>query len=166
MSTLKDFKLLEKSLHEMFEDIKDNEVILRHDDFKDGKLTKSGYLSLKLQSDYVPITDKLEIKIPKEYAHGFKSTLQYVATKELIRIKKDRKSTNLHALIFFIIGIILLTLPTLIDFFKEPIINEIILIVSWVFVWASVEKKFFEMNHLNNKRQNILHILSSNYQTY
>lgn len=51
-----EFKQLEKLLHEKFINIKENEVILRDDDFKDGKLTKDGYLNLKLQSDYIPIS--------------------------------------------------------------------------------------------------------------
>lgn len=166
MSRKNEFKILEKQLKNKFVNLKENEIILNENDFRDGKLTKSGYLSLKLQSDYISISEDIEIKIPKHYKSNFKQQLEYVATKELIRIKSDMKDVNLKALIFISIGILLLTLPTLIDFFKQNIINELILIVSWVFSWAAVEKKFFKMYDLKNRKQNILHILTAKLNTY
>lgn len=161
MSRNKEFKELEKTLKKKYVNMKENEVILRDADFENGRLTKSGYISLKQQSDYISLNEDIEIKIPKTYSKGFKDQLEYVATKELIRIKVDMKYVNISALIFFLVGVALLFLPTLIQFFKKPIINELVLIVSWVFTWASVEKKFFEMHNLKNHRNNIFHILTS-----
>ncbi|HHT55658.1 MAG TPA: hypothetical protein GX012_03750, partial [Acholeplasma sp.] len=118
MSRIKEFKELEKTLKKKFINMKENEVILRDADFENSKLTKSGYLSLKLQSDYISTNEDIEIKIPKAYSQGFKEQLEYVATKELIRIKVDMKYVNISALIFFLVGVALLFLPTLIQFFK------------------------------------------------
>lgn len=166
MSRNKEFKELEKSLKKKFVNMKENEVILRDTDFENGRLTKSGYISLKQQSDYISTNEDIEIRIPTAYSKGFKDQLEYVATKELIRIKADMKYVNISALIFFIVGVSLLSLPAFILFFKKALINELILIVSWVFTWAAVEKKFFEMYRLKNRRINVLHILSSKILFY
>ena len=166
MNRNKQFKNLEKNLKEKFINIKENEVVLREEDFKDGKLTRTGYISLKLQSDYIAVNEDVEIKVPKAYIKGFKEQLELMATKELLRIKSDMKDTNIIALILFISGIALLSLPAIFSIFRTTIINEIILIVSWVFTWAAVEKKFFTMHILKSKRQNILHILISQILTY
>ncbi|MFA5560896.1 MAG: hypothetical protein WC964_03890 [Acholeplasmataceae bacterium] len=166
MSRKKEFNELETKLRKKFVNIKENEVILREEDFEDGKLTKAGYVSLKLQSFYVPTHEFLEVKIPANYINGFKEQLEYVATKELIRIKADRKQANTMALILFLVGGSLLALPAFLLFFRTKVINEVIIITSWVFVWASIEKKFFETASLKGKRENILHILSSKIITY
>ena len=121
---------------------------------------------MKLQSDYIAVNEDVEIKVPKAYIKGFKEQLELMATKELLRIKSDMKDTNIIALILFISGVALLSLPAIFSIFKTTIINEIILIVSWVFTWAAVEKKFFTMHSLKSKRQNILHILISQILTY
>ncbi|HHT55543.1 MAG TPA: hypothetical protein GX012_03165, partial [Acholeplasma sp.] len=118
MSRNKEFKELEKTLKKKYVNMKENEVILRDTDFENGRLTKSGYISLKQQSDYISLNEDIEIKIPKTYSKGFKDQLEYVATKELIRIKVDMKYVNISALIFFLVGVALLFLPTLIQFFK------------------------------------------------
>ena len=43
---------------------------------KDGKLTRTGYISLKLQSDYIAVNEDVEIKVPKAYIKGFKEQLE------------------------------------------------------------------------------------------
>jgi hypothetical protein len=166
MSKRKEFREIEKQLNDKFINLKENEVILREHDFENGKLTKSGYINLKQQSDYVSVHEDIIIRIPKVNVADFKDQLEYMATKELVRIKTDMRDANIFALTFFILGIILLSLPALIDFFKTQIVNEILLITSWFFVWAAVEKRFFEMSRLKNHRKNLLHILTSQISTY
>ena len=166
MTRNQELKKIENNLYRKFINIDKNEVILRENDFDNNKLTKSGYISLKQQSDYISVNEEIEIKIPEKYLSGFTDQLEYVTTKELIRIKKDMKEVNISALIFFLVGLLLLVLPAIFDVFKTEIINDIIVIVSWVFTWASVEKKFFEMHRLKNRRQNLLHIISSEIKTY
>lgn len=166
MSKEKLFKDIEKKLNKKFINLKENEVILREDDFEDGKLTKSGYISLKQQSDYISVHEDIEIRIPKSYLPNFKEQLEYMATKELIRIRKDIRDSNWSAAIFFLTGLFLLSLQGFTEFFNIKIINDIIIIISWVFIWASIEKRFFDLPKLKGRRINILHILSSNVYPY
>ncbi len=163
MSKEKEFKEIIKRLKSKYIDLKENEVILREHDFDDGRLTRSGYISLKQQSDYISTYEDIEIRMPKEYISKFKVQLEFVATKELIRIKKDIRDANWFAAIFFTMGLLLLSLPAFIEVFNIKIVNDITIIFSWVFIWASVEKRFFELPKIKNRRTNILHILSSNY---
>lgn len=164
--TKQQLKDTEKRLKLKFVNLKHSEIVLREEDFEDGKLTKSGYLSLKQQSDYIPTTETIEIRMPKAYIKDFKETLEYVGTKELTRIKTDIRDANIFALIFFSVGLLLISLQAFIEFFNTKIINDILIIVSWVFMWAAVEKRFFGIPVLKNRRINILHILSSNYLPY
>ena len=65
MSKRKEFREIEKQLNDKFINLKENEVILREHDFENGKLTKSGYINLKQQSDYVSVHEDIIIRIPK-----------------------------------------------------------------------------------------------------
>lgn len=162
----KQLKETEKRLKNKFIDLKHNEVILREEDFEDGILTKAGYIKLKQQSNYISINEVIEIRMPKAYLEEFRQTLEYSGTKEIIRIKSDIRDANIFALIFFSIGLFLISLPAYIDFFNTKIINDILIVFSWVFMWAAVEKRFFGIPILKNRRTNILHILSSQYLPY
>jgi len=162
------FKQIENELKNKYQHLKENEIILRENDFDEGKLTKSGYISLKQQSDYISIHDPIEIRMPKKYLLAFKEQLELMATKELIRIKKDMKDARWFSAMFFTIGLLLLTIPSLLSLIDVNIriINDLVTIISWVFVWASVEKGFFDMPQLKNRRINILHLLTSKIYPY
>lgn len=166
MNRKKEFKLMEKSLQKEFINIKSNEVILRSEDFYDYRLTKSGYLSIKHQSDYIKLEEDIELRIPIAYQKHFKRDLEYLATKELLRLKTDMRDANIFAITFFLLGLLLILVPTIFPIFNRIIINELILIIAWVFTWAAVEKRFFSMYRLKARRNNIIHILTSRIITY
>jgi hypothetical protein len=88
MSKRKQYNALEKALEQKYRAKRENEAVLSHEDFKDGKLTVFGYNHLKQQCDYIPYSEDIEIKIPKEYESGFRDTLESMGASELSRIKK------------------------------------------------------------------------------
>ncbi|MFA5660516.1 MAG: hypothetical protein WC968_03905 [Bacilli bacterium] len=160
------FREIERQLKTKYRNIRENEIIVRDTHFDDGRITKVGYLSLKQQADYIPIYDVIMIKVPKDHENDFKSSLELVAAKELIRIKKDILSTSIIGLIFFVLGVSLLIIKEVTGLSSQKIINEILLIISWIFIWSSAEKVIFEIRRFRNDRLNIFHLLSATIKTY
>ncbi|MCL2862308.1 MAG: hypothetical protein FWE22_07865 [Firmicutes bacterium] len=168
----KPYKDLENRLIEKFEQTDENEVVLEDDDFKDGRLTIFGYEKLKQQCDYIPYSEKIEIKIPKKNEKGFKERLEYLGALELIKIKKDRREVRKTALLLLLVGVVTFVIGSIVELFASvtnrvlaDILFYIIIIISWVFVWAAVEKWFFDRRDLREKRKSLLQILSSNITT-
>lgn len=149
---------LEKKLEKKYPGQKENEVRLRTEDFKEGKLTSEGFLRLKQQCEYISYSDDIEIIVPPEYAADLRNRLEYMAAAELAKIKKDRKYTSIVALFLLGIGVIWYGIAFL---FPVDLGKEITVIITWVFMWAGVEKWFFERHKLREKRFDLLQILSA-----
>jgi len=159
----KEYKDLEKKLLEKHERKNDNEAVLEEEDFKDGSLTIFGYDRLKQQCDYIPYSEEIKIKIPKRYETGFKEKLEFLGASELNKLKEDRKGVRIASLVLMLLGIILFGVATVIENFTSDsnIFFYVTIIVSWVFIWAAVEKWFFDRRDLREKRKSLLQILSS-----
>jgi len=161
VSKRKQYNELEKVLEQKYKTCRENEAVLSKDDFKDGKLTVFGYYHLKQQCDYISYREDIEIKIPKEFEAGFKDTLQSMGATELSRIRKDRRDTKITALMLLFTGILFVILGNVLEFFQGNAFQNVVVIISWVFVWAAVEKWFFDRRALKEKRQSLLQILSA-----
>ena len=153
------YRDLEKSLSKKYKARRENEAVLTADDFQNGKLTVSGYERLKQQCDYISYREDIEIKIPKSCESGFKETLEGMGAAELSRIRKDRRDAKILSAVLLLAGIGFLLLGNFIEFFSGGIFQSIVVIVSWVFVWAAVEKWFFDRRRLTDKRLSLLQIL-------
>jgi len=167
MNRLREYKKLEKSLDKkFFKDAEDNEVSLSKEDFKYGKLTMLGYHRLKQQCEYISFREEIEIKVPEEYGVGFKKNLQYLGASELRHLKKDRIESLVSAIVLSAIGIFFILLRLILgaqEWFKDSadIIGELVVIASWVFLWAATEKWFFERRKLRIKQMGLLQLLSA-----
>lgn len=150
---------LEEALEQTQNVINETEVVLGKIDFKDGKLSASGFKRLKQECDYIDYSEQIEIIIPKEYAEGFKNKLESMTAIELKHLKKDRKRTKAAALILLVIGALWFTVGQL--FLSARFVHELTLIATWVFVWAAVEKLFFDQTRLQDKRFSLLQILAA-----
>lgn len=157
----KDFKQLEKAITKQYGENRDNVVCLDNEDFKDGKLSYLGYYRLKQQCEYASIKEDIELIVPKRQEKVFKETLERIGANELSRIKQDISEARTAAAVLMFLGLIFIALGNFVEFFKGNLIKEIIIIASWVFVWAAVEKWFFDRRDLQKKKINILHILSA-----
>jgi hypothetical protein len=159
------FNDLEKSIQEKFKKVKENEVSLTNEDFKNGRLTIAGFTNLKQQCEYIPYKQDIEIIVPEGCKNGFKTSLENMSASELSRIRKERNFNRRVALVLLFAGIMSLILGNILTtVWSVPegfFINEIILIASWVFVWGAVERWFFGGNNLRGRRTELLHILSA-----
>jgi len=165
MGQKKKFRELEKQLIAKNQDKRENEVVLESADFRDGKLSVSGFAKLKLECEYIEYDDDIEIKVPNEFVGGFKDTVEQMAAVELSHIRKDKREARIQAGIFLLVGVVVLAFG-LVRFTDTIIRQEITIIVSWVFIWASAEKMFFDRSDLQNSRYNLLHILSGQVSGY
>jgi len=164
MRKRRQYVALEKQLLTKHSQKRDNEVVLEEADFKDGKLSYSGYSRLKGECEYVGYAEDIEIKVPQNYVDGFNFCLENMATNELSKIKKDKIETRIKALILLFVGAVILTIGLMV--IEHIVRQEFALIISWVFVWAASEKMFFDRKDLQNNRFNILHILSAKVVGY
>jgi hypothetical protein len=96
---IKQYKEIESALERRYRNKRENEVSLDKSDFKDGKLSVSGYTWLKQQCEYIDHRHNIEISVPKEYAENFMDTLEYLAANELSCIKKDTRNVKGKSLI-------------------------------------------------------------------
>ncbi|MCL2255416.1 MAG: hypothetical protein FWC11_00980 [Firmicutes bacterium] len=160
----KHYKNLEKNLIEKYSSQNENEAVLEDEDFKDGRLTISGYERLKQQCDYIPYSEQIEIKIPKKHEDGFKERLESLGASELLKMRQDRKGARINSLILLVLGIVSFAIGSIVEFFfsNTHIVFYIAIIVSWVFIWAATEKWFFDRRDLHEKRKSLIQILSSN----
>jgi len=84
-----------------------------------------------------------------------------MGASELSRIRKDRRETKIVALMLLFTGILFVILGNVLEVFQGSFFQNIVVIVSWVFVWAAVEKGFFDRRDLVEKRVSLLQILSA-----
>ena len=163
MSKFKKYKELENSLLQKLEDRPGNEVYLNEGDFQDGRLSVFGYERLKQKCDYISYSEDIEIFVPVKYESAVKKSLNYLGARELHRIKKDRREAMLLSALLLAIGILWLVLGYFLDLYELHlvIVKDIIIVASWVFVWAAVEKFFFDRRKLMDRRFSLLQILSA-----
>ena len=161
MKKLKQYWDMEKALEQKYRGMSKNVATLAESDFKDGKLDVCGYDRLKNQCDYIAFSEDITIKVPNEYSDWFKDSLEFLAVNELARIKRERRDTRIASIAFLLVGILFIGLSILLESLQRVLWLNIVIIVSWVFTWAAVEKWFFDRRSLRKKRRRILQILSA-----
>ncbi|MCL2212626.1 MAG: hypothetical protein FWB93_02180 [Oscillospiraceae bacterium] len=166
MKKSKQYRKLEKELSQKYKNVKENEVTLEKDDFKDGKLTVFGYDRLKNQCDYIPYSETIELAVPQAFEANFRASLEFMIANELSRIRKDRREARRTSLILLLGGIFCFVLAIAFEFRDILLAENLVVIASWVFVWASVEKWFFDRKELQEKRKSLLQILSARISIY
>ncbi|MCL2062636.1 MAG: hypothetical protein FWH03_08465 [Firmicutes bacterium] len=162
----KKYKQLEKNLQQKYKNRRENEVDLSRDDFKDGKLSALGYFRLKQQCTHIDTFTEVEIKLDPDCAafqEDLTETLEYLGSRELQQVKKDKRQNRTAALILMLGGILCFALSYGLSFIEHSlgVLNEIIIIASWVFVWGAIEKQFFASRELQDKRLKLLQIISA-----
>ena len=71
---------------------------------------------------------------------------------ELCECQRERKRLKIVSAVFLVVGALLLALAIAMGFtdfgLVDDVIGEIVSIAAWVFVWAAVEKLFFDLRDL------------------
>ncbi|MCL2847727.1 MAG: hypothetical protein FWE13_03135 [Firmicutes bacterium] len=157
---------LEKRLEQQHRPLRENQLELTASDFKGGELKPSAFARLKEECWYIPYEEQVEIKLPATNIERFKECLDFLASRELSKLKKDRKEAFIHALVFFFVGIAILGVLSLCLLFWEAFaettfLPELLTIISWAFVWASVTILFIDWKKRRDQRFTLLQLLSA-----
>ena len=155
-SKIKRFKIIEKNLHKKIKDKRENEIVLYNSDFRDGKLSFAGYNRLKQECEYIDYSENIEIIVPKEYIDDFRETLENLVANEAAHFKKDMREIRIYSVLFLFVGTLWFILGSI---FTVPVIKEVTIVATWVFVWTALEKWFFEGNRLRKRKFNLYQIL-------
>ena len=169
----KQYVQIENSLEQKFSGVRENELELGVADFKDGKLRQSSFMRLKEECWYIPYGEEVIIKLGEECEcckHGLTSSMEFFASRELSKIKKDRREARFYALAFFLVGVALLGALSLALFFSEAFrethfVPELTTIISWTFVWAAVTIFFIDFKKSRDQRFTLLQLLSARVET-
>jgi len=142
--------------------IRHNELVLTKDDFEDGKLSSVSFARLKDECWYIPYADEAVVKVPMDNQKDFMESMELYSYRELNKIRTERNENRVHSLIIFLIGLVILVTAFCIDYWLDiPILMEFLIIISWVFIWATVHKLFFDNKSLKEKRFTLLQLLSA-----
>jgi len=155
----KQYRELEKEIVKRHRSKREKAATLGNDDFRNGVLSIRGYTNLKSQFESIQHTEDAAIIVPKEYMSGFKTTLDHMVSDELIHVRKDWRNAIFVSIACLVIGIALLGLGAVLR--NTYLMYELTLVASWGFVWAAIEKWFFDRARLHRKRLGLLQILSS-----
>jgi len=160
---IKRFKVIEKNLLQKIKEKRENEVVLYTSDFRDGKLSYAGYNRLKQECEYIDYSENIEIIVPKEYIDGFRETLEIFIANEAAHFKKDIREIHFYSVLFLFVGVLWFILGSI---FTIPVLKEVTIIATWVFVWTALEKWFFEGNRLRKRKFNLYQILLAKLTTF
>ena len=81
-------------------------------------------------------------------------------TKEYNDCNFRQDSNNIIQIVYFLLGVVILFLSTLIN---EVVLKEIVLIGGWVFIWAIVESEISSELELRKKQRRLRKLLESEW---
>jgi len=76
--------------------------------------------------------------------------------RKLVKNKAERKRQLILSLVCFLAGVLLLALGSIFNPERIAVLYEIVLVISWVFVWTAVEMFFFERQKSQFKKYRII----------
>lgn len=157
MKKISDLLKMEKKVLNKYEN-KSSQIIVNSNSFDNHGFTIEGYNHLKEEIEYIEIDCDFDISIPKAKKEIFEQDLISYITKDLYNINKKKEELNSVTLLLFLLGILSLGLYYAI--FKRYILSDFLIIISWVFIWSTVEKMIFEKPVLKRKRIKLLMLLN------
>ncbi|MDR2203045.1 MAG: hypothetical protein LBE76_01830 [Nitrososphaerota archaeon] len=159
-NTIKELVQLENELLAQISSQDDNTLVLTADFFDEtGELTAKGYNSLKEQARFIDFVRNVKITVPKNCTNFFHKKLSLFVAKDLVTIRKEEKRIKHLSLLLMGLGVFTLLFCYLFSIFT--ILYEVLLVASWVFLWAAFEKFFFEYSGLKRQRVHLLHLVNS-----
>ncbi len=149
---------LEKDLLKNYEN-KTDKIIINDKSFDEQGFTIEGFNRLKEEINYIELDCDFGIIVPEGKQEVFNKSLKHYISKELFYINKKNKQINNIVILLLIFGIAVMALYYF--FLKSFVLSDLLIIVSWVFIWSAIEKLFFEKPFLNRESLKLLLLLDS-----
>ena len=112
------------------------------------KLREDILAYLRNRAKYVPPLDRLVVNVaPRspETLHDLADAVRSATRDAILYAHNELQQIKRLYTILFVLGILTFVVKTFVtSFFKNTGVNEIFLIVMWVFVWRAVELFFFD----------------------
>lgn len=131
------------------------------------KLREDILTYLRNRAKYVPALDRLVVNVA---LHG-SETLQELAnavrnaTRDaILSAHSELKQIKKLYTLLFVLGILTFVAKTFVTgFFKNAGVNEIFLIIMWVFVWRAVELFFFDRGTIVRENMRLIQLHEARY---
>jgi Na+/citrate or Na+/malate symporter len=122
------------------------------------------------QARYVPLYNPLVIRIERHENTPQTTSNVEEAIKENLKNRVIEKQIEMtmkkrEFVIFMVLGMAVFTVKALLgNIISNPSINEILIIIAWVFIWRSVETLYFERRKLRNEKLKLIQVYIAKYQ--
>lgn len=144
----KQLRKLEEDLVKKFDPLVEDGVIdVEHEtNWQNGNFMDVDFFNRLLENiTLVEIRKEAEIKVgQKNDPVVFKSCLHNTAAKKIVALRRKQRIAVLASLLFLIIGVGVMILSANDMLVKLQFLDDTVMILSWVFLWAAFEKGFFE----------------------
>jgi hypothetical protein len=112
------------------------------------KLREDILAYLRNRAKYVPPLDRLVVNVASrgpETPHDLANAVRSATRDAILYAHNELQQIKKLYTILFVLGVLTFVVKTFVtSFFKNAGVNEIFLIIMWVFVWRAVELFFFD----------------------
>ncbi len=128
---------------------------------------------LESEAMYIPSSQQLTIKVDfeqKEEASTQLVALKEAINNEIIKIiyheNQELRRVKFLSIILFLVGISTMLISSLLnskEFFVQAL-QQLFMIISWVFIWESIDKVVFVRHQLVKKKMKLFQIYFGDYE--
>ena len=122
---------------------------------------------LRNRAKYVPALDRLVVNVAlrgPETLHELADAVRNATRDAILYTHNELKQIKKLYTLLFVLGVLTFVAKTFVTgFFKNAGVNEIFLIIMWVFVWRAVELFFFERGTIVRENMRLIQLHEARY---
>jgi len=148
---------------------KSDEIYEKYSNHQDKQISHEILDYIEDQAKYVPVYSQLTINVETEEYEAVKIEDVRDAVKNHLRVgiieKQIEMAKNSKEFIaLLVLGVTSFGIKAIINKYVSNIsINEILLIVAWVFIWRAVETIYFERKKIRKDKLKLIQLYMANY---
>ncbi len=131
------------------------------------KLREDILTYLRNRAKYVPALDRLVVNVAlrgPETLHDLRDAVRNATMDAILYTHSELKQIKKLYTLLFVLGILTFVAKTIVTgFFKNAGVNEIFLIIMWVFVWRAVELFFFDRGTIVRENMRLIQLHEARY---
>ena len=131
------------------------------------KLREDILTYLRNRAKYVPPLDRLVVNVAlhgPETLQDLRDAVRNATRDAILYTHSELKQIKKLYTLLFVLGILTFVAKTIVTgFFKNAGVNEIFLIIMWVFVWRAVELFFFDRGTIVRENMRLIQLHEARY---